>query len=261
VFGAGASYCATQGRNEESRAPLDKDFCARLENINVQKPAWVNKSREIIVNAWKDHIPFKEYGLEQAIIRHLGHTEFRQAIHKRARQGVLSNADYLNHIAHLICHTLRRARESARAPYKSFFDQNFGINEPKNRVITFNYDDLLDRHFLARYAPQQVYFDRFDIGSIKAAIRRNRHPDPLLMKLHGSVNWRCSKEDLTAIVHNTDQGDDEYVIEEVRFSEKGTPRLPLRAEARRAGRVEEVAAPPGLHQRAVTGLTDNLTHA
>lgn len=222
IFGAGASFCATQGRKIEHQAPLDKDFCARLENIEAQKPAWVNQSKETIVHAWKDHIRFKDYGLEQAIIRHLGHTEFRQAIHKRARQGVLTDAEYLNHIAHLICHTLRKAKENSRAPYNSFFAQHFGNKEPKNRVITFNYDDLLDKHFIKRYPSQQVYFDRFDIGPM-SAIRKSKYADPLLVKLHGSVNWRCSKDDLTAIVNNSGHGEDEYIINEVRFAEKGTP--------------------------------------
>jgi len=222
VFGAGASFCATQGRKIENQAPLDKDFCARIENVKVQKPAWVNRSRDTIVSAWKDHIPFKDYGLEQAIIRHLGHTEFRQAIHKRARQSALSDVDYLNNIAHLICHTLRRAKENSKAPYRELFTNNFASDDPTNRVITFNYDDLLDRHFLSHYPSQQVYFDRFDIGPLSAT-RKHKFPDPLLIKLHGSVNWRCSKADLAAIVDGASHSTDEYAIDEIRFSEKGTP--------------------------------------
>lgn len=223
VFGAGASFCATQGRAEQAQAPLDKDFCSRLESLNVTRPAWVNNSRDTIKNAWKDHIPFSSHGLEQAIIRHLGHTEFRQAIHKRARQGVLSDAEYLNQMAHLICHTLRKTKENSKTPYGNFFKQHFNNKKPTNRVLTFNYDDLLDKYFLEKYSSQQVYFDRFDTGSIRVKKHRAKYPDPLLIKLHGSVNWRCSKDDLTAIVSPRNHNDDEYVIDDVRFSEKGTP--------------------------------------
>ena len=125
VFGAGASYCATKANGEERRAPLDTDFCKRLEAVDAVRPNWVRESREILKRAWTDHLPFSTYGLEQAIIRHLGHTEFRRAIHKRRNTGVLSDLEYINHMSHLVCYILRKARESRRAPYGTFAERFF----------------------------------------------------------------------------------------------------------------------------------------
>lgn len=223
VFGAGASYCASSMNGGERQTPLDKDFCARLEDISTQKPAWVNVSRDTLSKAWKDHLPFRDYGLEQAIIRHLGHTEFRRAIHKRKNIGVLADAEYINHVAHLVCYVLRKAREGRAAPYKALADTFFARGDEPNRVISFNYDELLDVHLLPRLSRQQLYFDKIDLGPHAVARRKELYPDPVLVKLHGSVNWRCAKRDLLAIVNGPPGRDEEHVIDKVWFSERGTP--------------------------------------
>lgn len=218
VFGAGASYCATSSMGTEKRAPLDKEFCERLKTVSAQRPLWVGESRDELLRAWKDHLPFESFGLEQAIIRHLGHSEFKRAIHKRANLNMLSDGDYINHLAHLICYILRKAKEGSKAPYKSFVERIFDPAE--DRIVTFNYDELLDQHLLDSHPRRSVYFDRIDIS--ENGNRAEHHPHPLLVKLHGSVNWRCNKEDLTTIVEGVD-GEDEFVVPSIWYSEKGTP--------------------------------------
>lgn len=221
VFGAGASYCATSTNGLEKQAPLDTEFCGRIESVEAGRPVWVNTSRDTLKRAWRDHLPFSSFGLEQAIIRHLGHAEFRRAIHKRKNIGVLSDTEYLNHLAHLVCYVLRKAREGRLRPYEQFAERFFGGRNARSRIITFNYDELLDKHLLAKYSAQELYFDRIDLGP--KAKRSNKYPDPILIKLHGSVNWRCSKQDLTAIVNGKTSEDAEYNIDEIWSSDKGTP--------------------------------------
>jgi hypothetical protein len=221
VFGAGASYCATQTNGIEKQSPLDKDFCSRIRNVTATRPTWVESSRDTVIRAWRDHQPFESYGLEQAIIRHLGHSEFKRAIHKRANQGVPSDPEYMNHLSHLICYILRKAREGRTQSYRQFAERFFRTSRTRNRAITFNYDELLDNHLAKIYSPQELYFDRFDLGPISSRRQVFFH-DPALIKLHGSVNWRCSKEDLTSIVEGIDS-EDEYVIDSIWHSEKGTP--------------------------------------
>ena len=223
VFGAGASYCASKSKSIHRQAPLDIDFCGRLESIDASIPLWVNASRDMIMKAWKDHLPFKSYGLEQAIIRNLGHAEFVDAIHKRKRAASISDAEYLNHLSHLISYILRKAKENSAGAYAEFVNKHFVDDQSFNRVITFNYDELLDKKLLEKFSTQQLYFDRIDLGSITSSRRVNRYPDPILIKLHGSVNWRCKKADLTAIVNGETTENDEYIIDSVRYSKKGTP--------------------------------------
>lgn len=222
VLGAGASYCASTSRGVQKQSPLDKDFCGRLESLDVSKPYWVNESRDKINKAWKDHIPFKKFGLEQAIIRHLGNAEFIDAIHKRKRTASLSSAEYLNHLSHLVCYVLRKARENRGAPYELFVDKYLSEEGTKNRVITFNYDELLDKHLLEMYTTRELYFDKMDLGSVSAR-REQKYPDPVLVKLHGSVNWRCAKDDLTSIVNGDAFSGKEYIINKVWHSGRGTP--------------------------------------
>jgi hypothetical protein len=45
VFGAGASSCATGHQRTEKRAPLDKDFCQRILDLEVTRPQWVQELR------------------------------------------------------------------------------------------------------------------------------------------------------------------------------------------------------------------------
>jgi hypothetical protein len=69
-----------------------------------------------------------------------------------------------------------------------------GKAAPKNRIITFNYDTLVDNYLLRRFSPRMVYFDR--MGNHSQDNRRTseqRHSNPLLIKLHGSINWWCPK--------------------------------------------------------------------
>lgn len=224
VFGSGASFCATSGNGVDRRAPLDAEFCGRLADLSAQKPAWVADAKERVLAAWKDHEEFRHIGLEKAIIRHLGHAEFRRAIHKRARQGVLAPAEYLNLMAHLICFVLRRAKESKAAPYAAVVNEYFKDAGTPNRAITFNYDELFDHHLLARASLQEVYFDRMNLGSIGTGKRPAKYPDPLLIKLHGSANWRCTEADFTEIVSGAQSnGGEEWPIDRIWYADKGTP--------------------------------------
>jgi len=229
VLGAGASYSASSstGGSPERRTPLDKDFCRTISDLIPERPVWVRPSKEFIVKEWKDHAPFESFGLEQAIIRQLGHLEFIDAIHPRRRNTALTDFVYLNHLSHLICFTLRKGREKKNGPYKEFsnkiFPNDVNFNQLRDRVITFNYDELLEKHLLSRFDIGQIYFDRLRNSQSSGDRRSERYPDPLVVKLHGSVNWRCSTEEFENIVRSVSNDGSSYRIRSIWYSKVGTP--------------------------------------
>ncbi|BAZ92643.1 polyribonucleotide nucleotidyltransferase [Thiohalobacter thiocyanaticus] len=227
IFGAGASYgaSAARGGKPERQTPLDIQFCQRIEQLDTQKPTWVSNSRDFILKEWKDHVQFSTLGLERAIIRQMGHMDFIDGIHPRRKKNNVSKANYLNSLSHLICYVLRRAKEPKNSLYKALADKYFSndIDDIDDRIITFNYDELLDNWLLHMHTPQSLYFDRIK-RSKEAANRRTIKCDhPLMIKLHGSVNWRCTTTEFEQIVAGKSNEEKAYRIESIWMSKRGTP--------------------------------------
>ena len=103
VLGAGASYGASMAKSTASVAPLDKDFCSRIKKLHCARPIWVSASRDILSKQWKDFHEFEEMGLEAAILKQLGQLEFLSSIQPKRMKGTIEQAEYLNHLAHIIC--------------------------------------------------------------------------------------------------------------------------------------------------------------
>lgn len=229
VLGAGASYSASTAvaASPDRQTPLDKDFCNRIADLCPVKPAWVEGSKEYILKEWRDHIPFKSFGLEQAIIRQIGHLEFIDAIHPRRRGTSISDFEYLNHLSHLICYALRRGREARNGPYTKFvrkvFPKGTKFDSVCDRVITFNYDELLDKTLFENFDIREIYFDRIEESKNTKTRRIEKNNHPLLIKLHGSVNWRCTKDEFANIVASVASKDTEYEIDSIWYSSIGTP--------------------------------------
>jgi hypothetical protein len=227
VLGAGASYRVTSASGLERQAPLDRDFCQRIMDVNAIRPTWVADCRDFIRNEWKDHKPFASFGLEQAVLRQLGHLEFIDAIQPRRRKTSLTSYEYMNHLSHVICFILRRAKENANGAYARFADSVLPAGVPwqdvEDRVITFNYDDLFEKHLFGRYSIRQIYFDKLLDTQNDRVVRHERFPNPLVIKLHGSVNWRCSTEDFERIINGPANGESPETFITVWFSRRSTP--------------------------------------
>jgi hypothetical protein len=229
LLGAGASFCVSSGAgaSEERQAPLDRDFCGRLLKVKAINPKWVGPCRDFVRREWLDEKPFPEFGLEQAVLRQLGHLEFIDAIHPRRRKTSLTDFEYMNELSHLICFVLRRARENTNGAYSRFANKVFpassGAGDIEDRVITFNYDELLEKNLFDRYKIREIYFDRLADAPRPKRRTYGNHPFPLVVKLHGSVNWRCYKQDFENIVRCQPGGEANYSIDPVWFSSVGTP--------------------------------------
>ena len=228
ILGAGASYSASLRSPVTGKtAPIDLGLCKRITELNPAKPHWVANSREFVSANWKDDGDFATIGLEQAVIRQLGHLEFIKAIHPRRGTNAVEAFDWLSHITHLMCYALRHAKENSRHVYRTFakklaFEPKEG--EPADRVVTFNYDDLLDEYILNSYGPGKTYFDRIRETADATGKREKKHQFPMLVKLHGSVNWRCKEEDFASIIKGSTSATVPMWLEPVWVSSVGTPR-------------------------------------
>lgn len=229
VLGAGASYSASlkPNKNAPSIAPLDNTFCERISGLDYARPKWIGKAVNRVLRNWVDNQQYEKCGLEASIIRQLSHMKFFERINKR-RKLRISNAEYLNDLAHIITFVLQKCSDSNDGIYRRFASKVFPLNAALDesdwsRIITFNYDDLLDKHLLKRFSHERVYFDRLKNNRGDGDRRPNRFPDPLLLKLHGSINWRCSNDEFEKIINHNELKDDQYWINSIWYSDKSCP--------------------------------------
>ena len=227
ILGAGASYSASRRPRPSTaqEAPLDKDFCKRILALDVMRPGWVNEARRRTAANWRHHQPMENSGLEEAVIRQLTHLEFIDAIHPRRRAGI-KQQDWMTDVAHLICYVLDRTRENGDI-YRHFVSKVYPPADPadsyRDRIVTFNYDCLLDKHLLNRFTPNRIYFDTILSDKNQSTRRPELHSDPLLIKLHGSVNWRCDLTEFSSILTDGGAGDDSpHYIERI-WTSSGVP--------------------------------------
>jgi hypothetical protein len=217
VFGAGASYDASKALNSSAAhtAPLDKEFCARIESHATSNacPAWVRRSADMMLASWRDAKAFDECGLEEAVLLQTAHLNFLNAIQpRRARSTLRTEWEFIYHLSHIVAYILRQCREKPSSPFRRVAQRFFGGPDAariNNRVITFNYDILFDRHLLRRFDPQEIYFEEMGIGSGVG------NANPLLLKLHGSANWFIDEEEYDGAFSRQNASEMPYTISRV----------------------------------------------
>lgn len=212
ILGAGASYDASQ--KGEFSSPLDKDLLENIRNIDLEKPFWINEFKGSLEGTYKGSGSLWSTGMETAVIRQLSQLQFLQTFHpKRARDNV-NPIEWLDKLNALACTRLQKARGRAGGPYKLLAESVKNFNDSskhkKDRIITFNYDTLLDKEFLESTAPQDLYFAKIRTGKSDEA-STSSNPFPILLKLHGSTNWRCDTSDLHKSISVTDREDTHYI--------------------------------------------------
>ena len=212
VLGAGASLALSAVRSRDNRpnravTPLDATF---LNCLHASRPSsgWRRLSTDLLLGDWLDSNPILEHGLERAIIKRVSQYDLLSALHPKRTKGKSDNAAYLNHLSHLVTDYLIKCKSNSSGATRRFvnwvFPPKVHVAEYENRVITFNYDTLLERPLLERgVSRRKIYFDRLvgrqTDGTNRKADEKFLHP--LVLKLHGSVNWRCAQRDFESIVH------------------------------------------------------------
>ncbi|MCH8179434.1 MAG: SIR2 family protein [Proteobacteria bacterium] len=219
VLGAGASYAASQVQSKGDslstyEAPLDAHFCQRITSVDLERPYWVADARDKIIRAWRHDTSFVSLGLERAILLHLGNLEFIHAIHPRRLRESIPPHEWMNLISHLTCAILRRCRQNGTKLYTRFSDWAFPVDSDhsiRSRIITFNYDTLLDNLLLKKFKQGDLYFDT--LRERRDRVRKHNQNFPVLLKLHGSSNWRCSAKSFRRIIEGSARGNEEDPFE------------------------------------------------
>ena len=213
VLGAGASKALTyrqprSGSDSRQTCPVDRDFISCIES-QQRTTGWQRRTFDSVKRAWLDASEFKEQGLESAILRRVGDYNLLSKIHPRRTRHQQPNEEFLNNFSHLIADYLAGCRANSarrdRAFVKVVFPGDAPISSYDNRIITFNYDLVIDRPLLERFSPRDLYFDRLVDQAADGTARSatQKFPEPLLLKLHGSLNWRCNRSYFDEIVLGT----------------------------------------------------------
>ena len=203
VFGAGVSKSLTNTKTKSDRTtPLDSEFTTRIKNVETSRNhKWVNEARNRILNDWKFHVQFHEVGFEKAISQQISDMDFLKAIQPKKGNHYRSEIDYLEDISHITSYILSQSRLNEKMVLskfiKKFFDDEIDIC--KNRIITFNYDTLIDNLIIDRHKDYgKIYFDSI-IPFKRFKPKKLIFKKPLILKLHGSINWKCEKAEYSKV--------------------------------------------------------------
>lgn len=213
ILGAGSSKALTyvkSRKNDHNRSttPVDSDFLAMMNHFSA-KTGWQQEGIELLKYNWLDSTSFWSGGLESTIIKRVSDYDMLSSLYKEKARRKIPNSKYLNLLSHLITDYLLRCRSNRSGNTKKFVDFVFpektSYKDLNNRIITFNYDLIVDRVLLERgWSKQRIYFDRIKKNEVDGYRRTSgEFPDPLLLKLHGSLNWRCSQENFESIINGT----------------------------------------------------------
>lgn len=212
VLGAGASKALTDvatRKNDFSRhtTPIDKDFLRCLNEFSL-KQGWQKRSLELVKKDWLRESEFLNHGLEEAVIKRVADFDMLSALYPDKSRRKCSNEDYLHNLSHLIADYLLKCRSNSSGATREFINHVFPLGHPldgyRNRIITFNYDLIIDRPLIDRgLSKRKIYFDRIVSQPSKGTRRASdqQFPNPLVLKLHGSLNWRCAREYFDQIIN------------------------------------------------------------
>lgn len=224
ILGAGASLALSHVAPRKKvfskhTTPLDGDFLKKLIALNPNG-GWRKSSLKLIQSNWLEKgTEISDYGLEEAIIKRVSDYDLLSTLHPDNSRRKCSNAEFINNLSHLITAYLSSCRSNSSGRTRKFINHYFPpripVNSYRNRIITFNYDTIIDRALIERgISKRKIYFDRCVQMQANGTRRNNAEVfnHPLLLKLHGSLNWKCTTAYFRQIIDGTVKPKDKIPI-------------------------------------------------
>ena len=158
ILGAGASKALTYVAQRKKKyhrqpTPVDREFLAVMDNF-IPKQGWQSRAFKLIQRDWLDTSDIVDNGLEEAVIKRVAHFDMLSALYPEKSRQKCTNEVYINNLTHLIADYLLKCRSNSSGYTRKFVNSVFPPGIPtaqyKNRIITFNYDLIVDRPLIDR---------------------------------------------------------------------------------------------------------------
>lgn len=172
---------------------------------------------------------FTKSSLEQSILIYEINKEFVSNLHPRKNSMQSHSIEFNQHVinlAHLISSLLLDIKENFSK--KNHYDKlvkEFFESENSNSIITFNYDNFLDEALLSKNSDKKkLYSSEILLNENAKNPKTRKHEFPILLKLHGSVNWRCKSGDFKKMIDkNKDDSKDDSLDIKVWYDNSQCP--------------------------------------
>ena len=221
VLGAGASFAASRQLKSSpelprEQSPLDKNFLKEIKDKyeKANRPGWTKEAFSKVNRAWHNPRELTDAGLEEAIITQEGDYLVYRDIQNSSGPQRVPFSDFLENLIFLISHRLYRCHEKRNSSWALYTElvNRFFNRRSKNRIISFNYDIMLDEALKTKRGGWQGIYPK---KILENSCNTTRIEYPLLLKLHGSINWRIDKVDFGKLINGNISEDDYEKLKQV----------------------------------------------
>jgi hypothetical protein len=191
VLGAGASRGVSYAEECDIQSPLDADFFDLLQRVEAGSSdehavqSVVKQAQKLPYDCWRSmERAFYTIHLRAYLDAKLTGDEYDDRPDERVIKEFAQAVQVLLRKAHAkrSCAHHKRLIESLREP---------------DTILSFNYDLVPERAMKPVAEARKISFERWIYGFIA---NKNSADLPLILKLHGSSNWKLTKSDKTDII-------------------------------------------------------------
>jgi hypothetical protein len=243
ILGAGSSRALTQYKLRQASTshhvtPLDSDFLKLAKKFEHEigrrnkslGPGDGSRFHESVNGVWDDWVKLGDgtdfTSLEKKVKDRLSLFDFNISIDRRqARENHRSNIEYLKSVADMVsiylsqckCHNSDLVNRFAKHVFQDCLPGN--TSNKVNRVITFNYDDILETFAVAQklIAISDLRIFSAEGERPEESLSKSSNRAPIVLNLHGSIRWRVTPEDFQRLFENENGTDANEVT--VRYKE------------------------------------------
>ncbi|TAM45590.1 MAG: hypothetical protein EPN55_07800 [Gammaproteobacteria bacterium] len=188
VLGAGASRGVSYALESDSPSPLDSDFFDLLQREYAKPHTSSNKKH---INSLLERLKLLPYEYWRSMERSFYTLHLQAYLSKKLSGNELKREDASVVLDFAVCiqTLLRSAHGKKTCAHHREILKRLG---DKDALITFNYDLVVERAIRDKFESQHRQFGPW-IYALDA--NQNDVQGPIILKLHGSSNWRWNRND------------------------------------------------------------------